>query len=268
MKLARLAVFGIAILAAAGAGLVAVNMTAREPSEPIIITAPAAEPQVPLVEVLTTTRALPMGQTVEGALAWRTWPKEAVGEDLILRETRPEAISEIGRSIARQSFFSGEPVRETKLVRADRGFMSAILPSGKRAVAVRIAAETSAGGFILPNDHVDVIMTRLVDQNRYETETVLRNLRVLAIDQTIEEQNGTSVVVGSTATLEVDPAQAEALTVAQEMSQSLVLSLRSLSDSVPGSAGYARFLLEQELPERTRVKLVRYGRTSDVMTGN
>jgi pilus assembly protein CpaB len=247
---------------------VAVNLTAPEPAEPIIITAPASEPSVQLVEILATTRALPMGQSVEGALAWRTWPQDAVSDDLILRETRPDAVSQIGRSVARQSFFAGEPVRDAKLVRADRGFMSAILPSGKRAVAVRIAAETSAGGFILPNDHVDVIMTRDVE-GRFETETILHNLRVLAIDQTIEEQDGASVVVGSTATLEVDPAQAEALTVAQRMSDSLVLSLRAMSDSVPGSEGYARFLLErEEAPERTSVKLVRYGQTTDVVTRN
>jgi len=159
-------------------------------------------------------------------------------------------------------------VRESKLIKTDRGFMSAILPAGKRALAVQISADTSAGGFILPNDHVDVIMTRRKGEGQggdFDTETILRNLRVLAIDQTIEEQNGAKVVVGSTATLEVDPAQAEALTAAQPMAEKLVLALRSLEDSIPGSAGYAAFLLEGE-KSPNRIRLVRNGQTTDITT--
>jgi pilus assembly protein CpaB len=115
--------------------------------------------------------------------------------------------------------------------------MSAILPAGKRAVATKIAADTSAGGFILPNDRVDVIMTRQSGTAnngatpKYETETILNNVRVLAIDQTIEEKNGEKVVVGQTATLELTPQQAQILTVAQQMSERLTLALRSLADS-------------------------------------
>ena len=99
---------------------------------------------------------------------------------------------------------------------------------GKRAVATRIAADTSAGGFILPNDRVDVIMTRQDRKNPggrggYITETILNDVRVLAIDQTIEEKDGEKVVVGQTATLELTPQQAEILTVAQQMSDRLTL---------------------------------------------
>ena len=268
MKVARLAVFGIALFAAVGAGFVAVNLTAPEAPEPIIITSSPAEPPILLTEVLVTARELPMGMSVDEALAWQKWPEDGVSENLILRTTRPDAITELKGSVARQSFFAGEPVREAKLIKTDRGFMSAILPSGKRAVAIQISADTSAGGFILPNDHVDIIMTRQVE-DRFETETIMQNLRVLAIDQTIEEQDGERVVVGSTATLEVDPKQAEAITVAQRMADRLVLSLRSLSDSVPGTAGYAEFLLAQEAaPERSRIRIVRYGQTSDVTTQN
>ena len=113
--------------------------------------------------------------------------------------------------------------------------MSAILPSGMRAVATRIAADTSAGGFVLPNDHVDVIMTRQDNAEAggspggYVTETILNNVRVLAIDQTIEEQNGEKVVIGQTATLELSLKQAEILTVAQQLGDRLALALRSLS---------------------------------------
>ena len=99
-----------------------------------------------------------------------------------------------------------------------------------------IPVVTSAGGFILPNDHVDVIMTRRAQDfdngpEQFITETILSNIRVLAIDQTIAEQNGVAVVVGRTATLELTPLQAEILTVAGQMSDRLTLSLRSLADA-------------------------------------
>ncbi|MBC8129291.1 MAG: Flp pilus assembly protein CpaB [Rhizobiaceae bacterium] len=270
MKIARLAVIGVALLAATGAGFVALTMSAPEPVEPVIITASPAEPPIKLTEVLVTERDMPMGTSVNDMLGWQKWPEDGVSSTFILRSARPDAIQELKGSVARQSFFAGEPIREAKLIKTDRGFMSAILPSGKRALAIQISADTSAGGFILPNDHVDVIMTRRktdagAETGELETETILSNLRVLAIDQTIEEQNGAKVVVGSTATLEVDPTQAEALTAAQPLAERLVLSLRALEDSVPGSAGYAAFLLESaKVP--AKVRIVRYGKTTDITT--
>lgn len=266
MKLGRVVILAVAILAAVGAGFIAVNMaTVRQP-EPLIVQAPN-EPQIELAEILVTSGTVATGANLGDAMTWRQWPVDGIDASFIRRDARPEAMEQLRSSVARQSFFDGEPVREAKLVQSDRGFLSAILPSGKRAVAIQISADTSAGGFILPNDHVDVIMTRQVD-GRYDTETILRNLRVLAIDQTIEEQDGARVVVGSTATLEVEASQAEALTVAQQMADRLVLSLRSLADSAPGSKGYADFLLSKEEPERSRIRIVRYGQTTDITTKN
>ena len=271
MKFARLAVIAVALVAALGAGILALNLSQPAPVETVIITAEPAEPPIKLVDVLATTTELSMGTPVDGALSWQKWPEDGIGPTLILKQDRPEAIKELEGSIARQSFFAGEPVREAKLIRTEQGFMSAILPAGKRALAIQIAAETSAGGFVLPNDHVDVIMTRRRPStdgraDQFITETVLHNLRVLAIDQTIEEQDGQKVVVGSTATLEVDPQQAEALTAAQQMADRLVLSLRSLADSLPGSPGYAAFLLAQENATNGRIKVIRYGQSSDITT--
>lgn len=269
MNASRLAVLAVALLSAAGAGFVALNMSAREPLEPIVITAPSA-PTVKLAEVLVATREISMGGAVGEALGWQSWPEEALGSAMILKSARPEAVEELKDSIARQSFVTGEPVREDKLVKSERGFMSVVLPQGKRAIAIPIAVETAAGGFILPNDHVDVIMARRKADPAgamigVDTQTILANIRVLAIDQTIEEQNGTKVVVGSTATLEVDPSQAEALTAAQQIADKLVLTLRSLEDSVPGGKGYAAFLLAGE-PKSGKVRVVRYGQTLDVTT--
>ena len=278
MRGTRLAIFGVAGAAAAGAGLIAVNLTAPTVApETVVITAQPAEPPIKLLEVLAASRDIAMGERVDGALEWVQWPESALSAGLLRRDSSPNALEDTKGSIARQAFFTGEPIRDAKLIKSDRGFMSAILPEGKRAIAVQIAADTSAGGFILPNDHVDVIMARekttpgaaSQPQTNVETTTILKNLRVLAIDQTIEEKDGTRVVVGSTATLEVDPQQAEALTAASRMSDRLILSLRALADSVPGSPGYARFLLEQEqAPQKTQIRVVRYGKTTDITTRN
>ena len=114
--------------------------------------------------------------------------------------------------------------------------MAAILPAGMRAISTEISPETGAGGFILPNDHVDVILSRRDKEAEkaagvevHTSETILTNVRVLAIDQTVEEKNGQRVVVGKTATLELTPQQAETLARAQQMG-TLSLALRSLAD--------------------------------------
>ncbi|MCQ8783517.1 Flp pilus assembly protein CpaB [Mangrovibrevibacter kandeliae] len=275
MRLARLAVMGVAVVAAVAAGTVALNLSSTEQPESVIISAAPVEPPIRLTDVLVTTKEIPMGGLIDGALDWQSWPADNVASSFILKSQRPNAITELKGSLARQSFFPSEPVRESKLVKSDHGFMSAILPAGSRAVAVQISADTSAGGFILPNDHVDMIMARrrATDASagtggatQYDTETILHNLRVLAIDQTIEEKDGEKVVVGSTATLEVTPEQAEAVTVAQQMADRLVLSLRSLSDSVPGGSGYTASMLQDDQSRNAKIRIVRFGLTSDITT--
>ncbi|MBN8920916.1 MAG: Flp pilus assembly protein CpaB, partial [Rhizobiales bacterium] len=151
------------------------------------------------------------------------------------------AKAEVVGAIVRSPFIQGEPIRSDKLIKgAGSGFMSAILPSGKRALAISISTNgsASAGGFILPNDHVDVILTRRQEQTRqtqqsgaltHSSETILSNVRILAIDQTVEEKDGQRVVVGKTATLELSPRQAEALALARQLG-TLSLALRSIAD--------------------------------------
>ena len=143
-------------------------------------------------------------------------------------------------SIARSAFLSGEPIRRERLIKANGGgFMSAILPSGMRAIAISIDTRgaTSAGGFVLPNDRVDVIRTYRDDEasragggDIHLSETILTNIRVLAIGQNVQERNGDKVVTGETATLELTPNQAEIVTLAQKTGQ-LSLALRSIADA-------------------------------------
>jgi pilus assembly protein CpaB len=140
-------------------------------------------------------------------------------------------------TIARAPFIAGEPIREAKLVKADgSGFMAAILPTGMRAISTEISPETGAGGFILPNDRVDVILSRREknpDQKGspdiVNSEVILSNIRVLAIDQAPKEKDGQNSVVGKTATLELKPEQSEILARARQ-SGTISLALRSIAD--------------------------------------
>src|SRR5690606_3672035 len=146
------------------------------------------------------------------------------GDAYITRKAAPDAITDYTGAITRATFTAGEPIRDAKIIKADggSGFMAAILPSGMRAVSTEISPETGAGGFILPNDRVDVILSRRNRDGDARTsgvpasETILTNVRVLAIDQTVEEKNGQRVVVGKTATIELTPRQAEVLAQARQ----------------------------------------------------
>ncbi len=231
MKTARIVVLAIAI----SAGGVAAYLASGSDSKP-----PATEPMAHLqtVDVLVAKSDIGLGQSVTGDdVQWQTWPAATASTSFIRRNERPDATKEIVGSIARSPFIVGEPIREPKLVKATgSGFMAAILPTGMRAVSTEVSPETGAGGFILPNDRVDVILSKREknpDRNNpsdnVNSEVILSNIRVLAIDQTIEEKNGQKVVVGKTATLELKPKQSEALARARQ-SGTLSLALRSLAD--------------------------------------
>jgi pilus assembly protein CpaB len=211
--------------------------------------AKAPRPTIPTVGVLVAKANISIGAKInQDMLDWRAWPSNGLAATYITQKDHPNALTELSGTIARGSFIEGEPITEAKLVHTDSGFMSAILPSGKLAVATAISADTGAGGFILPNDRVDVIMTKPASTSegggdRYETETILNNVRVLAIDQMIEDKNGEKVVVGQTATLELSPQQAQILTVARQVSARLTLALRSLADAEDFSGKDAMHLI-------------------------
>jgi pilus assembly protein CpaB len=182
---------------------------------------------------------MPRSRLAERDLRWQTWPAvAAAGANFIRKNVRPDAMQELAGAIARAPFSAGEPIRESKLIKAKgSGYMAAILPSGMRAISVEISPETGAGGFILPNDHVDVILSRrdrMAEKRAgfeiHTSEVILANVRVLAIDQTVEEKNGQRVVVGKTATLELSQRQAQRLAVSRQLG-TLSLALRSIVDA-------------------------------------
>src|ERR1700720_1126055 len=238
MKPARIIVLVLALAAGGIAALLAGGSEGPPPPPP-----PVA--QLETTDVLIANADIGLGSAVaERDLRWQTWPAAAAGPNFIRKPERPEAIRELAGAIARIPFSAGEPIRESKLIKAKgSGYMAAILPSGMRAVSTEISPETDAGGFILPNDRVDVILSRrdreaerLTGIESMVAETLLSDVRVLAIDQTVEEKNGQKVVVGRTATLELTPRQVETLAMGRLMG-TLSLSLRSLADSDPSKRG-------------------------------
>ena len=228
----------IAILAFGGTYVFLRNAASPAPSP-----SAAAPPKLDVEQVLVASQDLPMGTVVnEGAIAWHPWPKADVSELMITKSAKPDALKDVEGSMTRVAFLRGEPIRHDKLVKAGTGgFMSAILPSGKRAVAIKIDNEgnSTAGGFILPNDRVDVVRLARDDEATkargvevMTAEPILANVRVLAIGQNVEEQNGKKVVTGANATLELDPDQVNLIILAQHAGNSnLHLVLRSLIDS-------------------------------------
>ncbi len=143
-------------------------------------------------------------------------------------------------SVVREPILAGEPIVARKIVRAgDSGYLAAYLEPGMRAMAIRVTVETAAGGFILPGDRVDVLLTRQTSlsnldnagqDSKFASSTVMRNIKILAIDQTTRAGDDEQAVVGATATLEVGPADAEALALAKSEGE-LSLVLRSYADT-------------------------------------
>ncbi len=266
MPASRLIILGVAFAAAGGAGYVAKNMVVPPPAE-VAVEGPQA-PSIVTQDVLALTGDVPMGSALENNIGWQAWPSDAVNANFITRANEPDAVDKLKQSVARVAMYSGEPVRRSKLIGEGQSFMSSILPSGTRAVATSIAADTSAGGFILPNDYVDVIMTRRTDTTNggtgFSTETILKNIRVLAIDQTIQEdEEGKKTRVGQTATLELTPQQAEIITVAQQMADRLTLALRSITDTQEKVTDEADYLVNGN-GRRGTVRLIKSGEISEV----
>jgi pilus assembly protein CpaB len=152
--------------------------------------------------------------------------------------------------VARTPLLPGEPITAYKLVKAgDGGVLAAILPAGMRAISTRIKEETGVGRLILPNDHVDVILTTR-RRGDHVSETLFRNIRVLAIGQLIEAREGKKLAEGNTATLELTPGQAEELAAANSKGE-ISLALRSIADIKGGDER-----------QSTQVKVMRYGARS------
>ncbi len=275
MKPARIIVICVAAVAAIGLALVVRAMGSPSKSPTAVATA-AAVPARPMAKVLIAAKDLQPGQRLtEADLAWKDWPLDEVNPAFITDGTTPlpaaeaaegaapaaappeGAVASVTRaannlatggakadyvgSVVREPILAGEPIVGRKIVRAgDSGYMAAYLEPGMRAMAIRVTVETAAGGFILPGDRVDVLLTRETnlsnvgtqegERSKFASSTVMQNIKVLAIDQSTRAGDDEQAVVGATATLEVGPRDAEALALAKSEGE-LSLVLRSYADT-------------------------------------
>ena len=258
MNTARIVVLTIAV----GAGGVAAYLASGSDSKP-----PPAEPvaQLQTVDVLVAKADIGLGQTVTpDDMQWQTWPAATASNTFIRRNERPTRPPRSpARSRARPLSRANRSAKP-KLIKADgSGFMAAILPTGMRAVSTEISPETGAGGFILPNDRVDVILTRREKNPNpaagaadiVVSEIILANIRVLAIDQAPKEKDGQNSVVGKTVTLELKPEQTATLAAARQAG-TLSLALRSIADVNQVDVGS-----DDRTRQRGSINVVRYGVT-------
>src|SRR3982074_1625712 len=233
MNVMRIAILGVAAIAAGAAALLVRGMLGGGTP-----TSQAAAPPVAITtDVLVASKDVVPGHVLSVDLVrWDAWPKGAVSSTLITKDKQPDIAKAVAGAVVRSPLVAGQPITDASIVRAgSAGFMAATIKPGMRAIGVSVTAETSAGGFILPNDRVDVVLTRDMSggnggPKNFESGIILQDVRVLAVDQTAHQEKDQQSVVGKTATLELTPDQAELLAQSQQ-SGILSLVLRALGDS-------------------------------------
>jgi pilus assembly protein CpaB len=236
MRLRTLLLLFVAIVLAGGTAVLARSWLAAQRAAEIAEASPLALP-TPAKSVLVARSGIQRGQILKpDDLIWQIWPEGALDKNYVLLGTRtPESFA---GAVARNPVAGGEPITEAKIVApGNRGFLAAVLKPGMRAISVPVTVTSGISGFIFPGDQVDLLITYLVPVttaasaggSSYEhkaSETVLHDVRVIAIDQRLETKAG-EALVAHTATLEVTPKQSEIIALASEIGK-LSLSLRSL----------------------------------------
>jgi len=292
MSPVRLLIVLIAAVSAIGLAVVLQRALGGKQALPVAVAAPVA-PGKPMTQVLVAKRDLPVGTRLVAAdVTWQAWPSDAINAAFITNGAAPpppngkveaakavvngaadqmiggDPAKAVEGAIVRDPLLTGEPITNRKIVRGgEGGYLSVVLTPGKRAMAVPVTSETAAGGFVLPGDRVDVLVTRDAPVNAGEggagsrlvvAETVLQNIRVLALDQSTAADKDAKSIVAATATLEVSPSEAEALTRAKAGGP-VTLALRAYTD-LGGASG----LVEKTVVSDSTVRINRGGQTSNV----
>ena len=245
MNTTRIAVSGVALVAGVAAFFLMMN---NRPAPP----APVVERvEEKTVRVLTADREFTRGERlVAENLRFIDWPEKALSESYLTESSTD--IADLDGAVARVTMVAGEPILESKIVRAgSSGLMAAILTPGMQAVTMRISPETAAGGFVLPGDRVDILYTE-TDGSKTKTKTLFERVRVLAINNIYAEETEAPYIEGSNMTLEFTPPDAARFVNARSGRGQLSLTLRSV------------FRPEGELEDnRTSqdVTIIRYGRS-------
>jgi pilus assembly protein CpaB len=228
MNTQRIVVLGLAVVAAVGAALLVRGMMGGGTPKVIASVAP---PQMKMSEVLVASEALLPGQKLDPAkLRWQSWPAKAVDASFITQDSVASIDDVAKNTVVRVPVLANQPVTNTAIAHGDAaGFMAAMLQPGMRALSIAVSTDSGAGGFILPNDRVDLLLTQKSNDNppRVRILTILKAVRVLAMDQTYKEEKDQKTVLAKSATLELTPAQAELVTKASALGQ-LSLALRPM----------------------------------------
>jgi pilus assembly protein CpaB len=228
MNTKRIIVLGIAGIMAIAAALLARGMMGGGTPKVEAKNAPAMQ----MSDVLVANGTLQPGQALAAdQVRWQKWPASSVDSTFITRSSAGSIDDVVKGTVVRVPLTSGQPVTSASIVHGNAvGFMAAMLSPGMRAISITISTDSGAGGFILPNDRIDLILTRKGEGNRVSSSTILTDVRVLAVDQTFKQDKDTKTVIGKTATLEVSPGQAEQVARAQTQG-TLSLSLRPLAST-------------------------------------
>ncbi|WP_297512866.1 Flp pilus assembly protein CpaB [uncultured Caulobacter sp.] len=294
MSPVRLLIVLVAAISAIGLAVVLQRVLGGKPVAPMVRAAPAAAPGKPMTQVLVAKRDLPVGtRLVASDVTWQAWPSDAINGAFITNGAAPpkpdgkvaeakatlaatadqmigaDPSKAVEGAIVRDAILTGEPITPRKIVRGgEGGYLSVVLTPGKRAMSVPVSSDTAVGGFILPGDRVDVLSTREVSGGGGEggpslgkatvAETVLQNIRVLALDQNTAADKDAKSIVAATATLEVGPAEAEALAKAKA-SGPITLALRAYTD-LGGPSGMTRPVTVDD----STVRINRGGATTSV----
>lgn len=270
MRASRLILLLVALLAG---GLAAFLATRSDTPEQVVVEGPTKVVEEAKEQILVAKLPIGVGQRLtEETIEWQDWPELAVRPEYVTKTALPDALTEMNGAVARFEFFPGEPIMQQKLVRSDQGYLSAVLAKGMRAVSVQVAAASASGGYIMPNDRVDLVLSRPGTSGTV-SETILSNIKVLAIGLRLGEAGTTgetpdpedprsSVFQDSAiATLELDPAQGE-LVINSSRIGTLSLVLRSIADYAQAS-GEVR---QQSSGVNRAIRLIRFGRDVDVMS--
>jgi pilus assembly protein CpaB len=267
MDTKRLVVLGLALVAASGAAFMARGLMGG--GTPKVEAKPAPAP-VAMSQVLVAGVALQPGQKLTAdQVRWEKWPASAVDSAFITHNTVASEDEAVKGTVVRVPLLAGQPITTAAIVHADAaGFLAAMINPGMRAVSITISTDSGAGGFILPNDRVDLILTQKSSETppRVRAKTILNNVRVLAVDQTFKQEKDTKTVIGKTATLELTPSDAELVAKAQDQG-TVSLSLRPLGESADDVAANApprpaNNNDDDSIPG-SNVSVIRYGVTHD-----
>lgn len=262
MKPARIILLVVAIVAGGLAAYLATRNGSRAPQVAKVETV-----QQQLTKVLVAKANIGVGVRMTPSLVqWQSWPVDAVRGEYVDISKVPDAPEQLTNTVTRFEIFAGEPITEAKLVRTSQGYLSAVLARGMRAVSLQVDAVSAAGGFIVPNDRVDLVQVLKTPQGR-RSRVLLQNVKVLAIGQKLGENTSETkdpkddtFTKKTIATLEVDPLQAQAV-VAAEDSGKLTLVLRSILDfSAPVELNATA--------DASGVQMIRYGQTKTVTSSS